>query len=135
MKKIAIACAGLLVGSAVTAENLEGANEILCASTQAQICFETGECFSVQPWELAIPEFVLIDTKKKTVSTTKASGQDRSSPFTSYSRSDGLIYLQGTEGMRAFSFVIDEVAGHMTVAVARDGMSVSVFGSCTSSDL
>lgn len=36
---------------------------------------------------------------------------------------------------RAFSFVIDEATGHMTVAVSRDGLSVSVFGACTDADI
>jgi hypothetical protein len=135
MKKITSVCIGLLASNIASAENLEGVDEILCAATQAQICFETGECFSAEPWQLSIPEFVVIDTKEKTVSTTRASGEERSSPFTSYERSDGLIYLQGTEGMRAFSFVIDETAGHLTVAIARDGASVTVFGSCTDTDI
>ncbi len=135
MKKIASVCVGLMATGSAIAENLEGVNEILCAATQAHLCFETGECFRAEPWELSIPEFVVVDTRKKTVSTTKASGQNRSSPFTSYERSAGMIYLQGTEGLRAFSFVIEETSGHLTVAVARDGVTVTVFGSCTNADI
>ncbi len=135
MRKSASVCVVLLAGSTAFAENLEGVDEMLCASVSVQICFETGECFSAQPWELSIPEFVVIDTKEKTVATTRASGQNRSSPFTSYERSDGLIYLQGTEGMRAFSFVIEESSGHATIAIVRDGATVTVFGSCTDADV
>ena len=43
-------------------------------------------------------------------------------------------FLQGVETERAFSFVIDEASGRMTVAVSLDGMSVSVFGACTDAD-
>ena len=87
------------------------------------------------PWELSIPDFVVIDTKKKTVSTTKASQLNRSTSFAKVEKQDGLIYLQGIEGGRAFSFVIDEATGRMTVAVARDGLSVTVFGACTDTDI
>ena len=87
MKRIAIALTGLLASSIAIAENLEGADELLCAAGRAQVCFENGECFSKAPWELSMPEFVVIDTKKKSVSTTKASGQNRSSPFSSVERS------------------------------------------------
>ncbi len=87
------------------------------------------------PWELAIPDFVVIDTKKKTISTTKASGLNRSTTFNNVDKMAGLIYLQGVEGGRAFSFVIDEATGRMTVAVSRDGFSVSVFGACTDTDI
>jgi len=34
---------------------------------------------------------------------------------------------QGKEGERTFGFVIDEYSGHMTVAIVRDGISVTVF--------
>jgi hypothetical protein len=85
--------------------------------------------------ELGVPDFVVIDTKKMTISTTKSSDQNRSTSFNSVVKSDGLIYLQGMEGERAFSFVIDEATGRMTVAVSRDGLSVSVFGACTDTDL
>ena len=135
MKNLAIACTALLASGMAMAENLEGTEEILCAAGQAQVCFENGECFSVAPWELSIPDFVVIDTKAKTVSTTKASGENRSSPFSSVERNDGVIYLQGLEGQRAFSFVIEEASGHMTVAIARDGLSVTVFGVCTDTDI
>jgi len=135
MKKFAIACTGLLACSIATAENLEGTDDLLCAAGQAQICFENGECFPVAPWELGIPDFVVIDTNEKSVSTTKASGENRSSPFSSVDRSDGIIHLQGREGHRVFSFVIEEASGHMTAAVVRDGFSVTVFGVCTDSDV
>ena len=134
MKNLAIACTGLLASGMALAENLEGAAEFLCAAGHAQVCFENGECFSAAPWELSIPDFVVIDTKAKTVSTTKASGQNRSTPFSSVKRSDGVIFLQGLEGQRAFSFVIEETSGHITVAIARDGLSVTVFGVCTDAD-
>ncbi|MHC4074656.1 MAG: hypothetical protein ACYTGS_21950 [Planctomycetota bacterium] len=124
MKILAIACTALLASGIAMAENLEGTDELLCAAGRAQICFENGECFSVAPWELSIPDFVVIDTKEKSVSTTKA-----------VEKSDGTIYLQGMEGNRTFSFVIEESSGHMTVAVVRDGFSVTVFGVCTDTDI
>jgi len=135
MKKLAIAIAGVLLGGLVQADNLEGVNEMVCAPAQLQICIENDTCYSASPAELGVPDFVIIDTKKKTISTTKSSGENRSSPFTSVLKSDGLIYLQGIEGERAFSFVIDEASGRMTVAVARDGISVIAFGACTDTDL
>ena len=135
MKKSIIACLGLLTAGIAAAENLQGADEMVCAAGQVQICLETGDCYSAVPWELNIPDFVLINTKRKSVSTTKASGEQRSTEFAQVVRGDGLIYLQGVENGRAFSFVIDEVTGRMTVAVSRDGLSVTVFGACTDADL
>ena len=135
MKKMAIAIAGVLAGGVLQADNLDGVDEMICAAAQVQICIENDTCYSATPAELDVPDFVVIDTRKKTISTTKASNQNRSTEFTSVEKLDGLIYLQGVEGGRAFSFVIDEATGRMTVAVSRDGLSVSVFGACTDTDL
>jgi len=135
MKKLAIAMAGVLVGGITQADNLDGVTEMICAPAQVHICIENDTCYAVTPAELGIPDFVIIDTKKKTVSTTKSSYQNRTTPFTSVTRNEGLIYLHGIEGERSFSFVIEEETGRMTVAVAHDGMSVSVFGACTDTDL
>jgi hypothetical protein len=135
LKKLAIAIVGMLAGGLVYADNLVGVDEMICAAAQVKICIENDTCYSATPAELGVPNFVVIDTKKKLISTTKASNQNRSTKFTSVEKLDGLIYLQGVEGGRAFSFVIDEATGHMTVAVSRDGLSVSVFGACTDTDL
>lgn len=135
MKKLLIASACLILGSNATAENLDGVDEMICSAGQAQICLETGDCYAATPWELSVPDFVVIDTKKKTISTTKASGLNRSTEFSKVEKSDGLIYLQGIDRGRAFSFVIDEATGRMTVAISRDGLSVTVFGACTDTDI
>ena len=135
MKKLLIAGLGLAVFAPVAAEDVTGVTRMICASGQAQICLETGECYAATPFELAVPDFVIIDTKKGVISTTKASGLNRSTNFTKSERKDGLIYLQGVEGGRAFSFVIHEATGRMTAAIARDGLSVTVFGACTAADL
>ena len=131
MKKLLFAGLGMAVSATVAAENVTGVVRMICASGHAQICLETGDCYAATPWELSVPDFVIIDTKKGTISTTKASGLSRSTEFTKSARMDGLIHLQGVEGGRAFSFVIHEATGRMTAAIARDGLSVTVFGACT----
>ena len=136
MKKLAIAVAGILTGGLAQADNLEGVDTMICAASQVQYLLENDTCYSATPADqLGVPDFVVIDTGKKTISTTKASNENRSTSFTSVEKNDGLIYLQGIEGQRAFSFVIDEATGRMTVSVSRDGLSVSVFGACTDTDL
>ena len=134
-KRIAIASAMLAMSTGAAAENVEGVDKMICAAGHAQICLETGECFAATPYELQVPDFILVDTKKRTVSTTKASGLERSTEVTMLEREDGLISLQGVEGGRAFSFVIEELTGRLTAAIARDGLTVTVFGACTDADL
>lgn len=126
-----VAAATLFTVGPAFADNLAGVEQMICSAGQAQICLETGQCYAATPWELSIPDFVVVDTKTRTVATTKASGLNRSTEFTKLERVDGLIYLQGIEGGRGFSFVIHEATGRMTAAIARDGISVTVFGACT----
>jgi hypothetical protein len=135
MNKSTIALAGILMSALVQADQLTGIDKFICAAAQVQICLEADTCYESSAWELDMPEFVVIDLKKKNVSTTKSSGLNRSTPFSSVSKDDGRIYLQGVEQGRAFSFVIDEATGRMTVAVARDGVAVNVFGACTATDI
>lgn len=135
MKKIALLLAGATIGGMASADSVFDVDEMICAAGQVQICLENDTCYSVSTADLAIPDFVVIDTKAKKISTTRASGENRSTSFTSFSRTEGAIFLQGMESGRAFSFVIDEATGRMTVAVSRDGMTVTVFGACTSTNL
>jgi hypothetical protein len=135
VKKLAVIVAGMLLVVSALADNLEGVDKMICAAGQVQICIENDMCYPANAAELDVPDFVIIDLKKKVISTTKASNQNRSTPLKYIERADGLVYLQGIEGGRAFSFMIDEATGRMTVSVARDGVAVSVFGACTDAEL
>lgn len=125
---------GLLVlaaTAAAVADDLTGQQSVLCTAVQATVCDDTGSCVIENPWDLNIPQFLELNLKDKTVSTTKASGENRSTPIRTLLREDGLIVLQGVEMGRAFSFVIEEKTGLLSAAVAREGKTVSVFGACT----
>jgi hypothetical protein len=135
MKKTTLAGALILIAGVAAAEDLTGVDRFICSSAQAQICLETGECYAAIPWELDVPDFIVVDLDRKTVSTTEASDLNRSSEFSKVEKSNGIIYVQGIEDGRAFSFVIHESTGHMTAAIARDGLSVTVFGACTDVDI
>jgi hypothetical protein len=135
MKKLATLILVAAFSSLALADDVTDADELVCSVVEVRACFESTECMTVMPWELNIPQFVIVDLKKKLISTTKASGENRSSPIRTLDRSGHAIILQGTEDGRAFSFNIDKITGILTVAVARDGLTTSVFGACTNADL
>jgi hypothetical protein len=126
---------GLLSGLPVFADDVTGQDRLLCSASRIVVCFEEGDCAELTAEELGVPQFVVIDTKAKKLATTKASNENRSTPIASIGRADGLLFFQGVEQGRAFSFVVHEQTGHLTVAVSRDGLSVSVFGACTNADV
>jgi len=131
MKRSVAASVGLLASGVALADNLEGADRVLCSPEQIMICVEQAECYPAHASDLGVPDFVIIDLKNKKLQTTKASGQARTTAFSTMSRSGGKIFLQGIENGRAFSFLINEATGSLTVAVSRDGVAVAAFGSCT----
>ncbi len=135
MKRFVLICVWTLIGSVASADNLQSLERLLCSTSQIVVCFEDGDCFTMLPWEANVPQFVVIDTKKMTLSTTRSSDENRSTPIRTLQREGGKIFLQGIEAGRAFSYVIDEASGLVTVAVSRDGLSVSVFGACTDADV
>ena len=135
MRKHFILGLSVFLAGLASAENVANVERMVCASGQAKVCFETGECYSATPWELSVPDFVIIDTAKGTITTTEASEQNRSTEFSKSERSEGRLYVQGIEDGRAFSFVIHEATGRMTAAISRDGLTVTVFGACTDTDL
>jgi len=133
MKRLCVCLAVMLAlsGAAAWADDLSGANRFLCASVQANRCLEGGDCRADVPWDLNIPEFIEVDLAAKKLSTTAASGENRSTPIAHVTRENGVIVLQGLEMGRAFSFVITEETGRVAVAVASEGTATAVFGACT----
>ena len=121
----------ILAGQTASADDLAGAGRILCAAVQATVCYEDGECAIDLPWNVNIPAFIEVDLGAKRLSTTTASGLNRTTPIEHVDRRDGTIVLQGFEMGRAFSWIITEATGQVTVAVAFEGTAVAVFGSCT----
>lgn len=115
---------------AVSADDVTGADRLLCASMEATRCY-FDECVSGDPVEWNIPQFVVIDLVEKRIETTAASGENRATPIATLVREDGLIVIQGLEGGRAFSFVIHEASGELNAAVASSESSTAVFAACT----
>ena len=120
-----------LTAPAVHADDLTGSTRFLCSAVQATECFVGGECGIDLPWNLNIPQFIEIDLESKMLSTTAASGANRTTPIEHLESENGVIALQGSENGRGFTFVITEETGQLTVAIATTGEAVIVFGACT----
>ena len=131
MPTVLIALALVWTSAPLLADDLTGAQRFLCTAVQVTACYDSGECYTVPPWELNVPQFIEVDLDARTLSTTVASGQDRSTPIKNLEREAGQIVLQGFENGRAFSFLISESTGMASIAVARESLAVSVFGACT----
>jgi hypothetical protein len=121
----------MLLGRAVSADDLTNVSHLLCVPVQATLCTEDGECAVELPWNVNIPQFIEVDLEAGRLATTEASGENRQTPIEHLRRVDGNIVFHGFEMGRAFSWVIDEASGRVTAAIATDGISVAIFGACT----
>ena len=136
MKRLAIAAFGLvglaLVGPA-WADDLTGVDRFICSAGSVSACCDDGQCASGTAAELGVPQFMEFDLTQKRVSTTKASGLNRSTAIDNLKRENGIIVMQGVENGRAYSFVVDEKQGTLsaTVAVQEAGCNIIGFGTCT----
>ncbi|MBK9062924.1 MAG: hypothetical protein IPL89_06970 [Acidobacteria bacterium] len=122
----------LLVAAApaAVADDLTGSNRFLCSVVTISRCYIDG-CMDDTPDGALVPQFVNVDLGAKLISTTPASGQNRTTPIESLRREGGLIVLQGLENGRAFSFVIAEKTGSASVAIAREDLVLAVSAMCT----
>ena len=113
------------------ADDLGEASRFLCSSAWAIACSADQVCETGLPTEWNIPQFVVADLKAKTLSTTPASGERRTTPIGSVRTEDGLIYIQGTELGRAFSIVVSGASGKLSASITTQDMTIAVFGACT----
>ena len=131
MYKITALLVALMFASPVAGDVLKDADRMLCVPGPVFHCVADGDCNSELPEDENVPEFIEVDLKRKTLATTRASGENRSTPIQSQVREAGYIYLQGVENGRTFSMVISENTGDLTFVVATDGETATMFGDCT----
>jgi hypothetical protein len=117
--------------SLATADELSGATSLLCSPWQVHHCPLDEPCTVGSPSKLNVPLFIVVDLNAKELRTTEASGENRATQIKHLERENGLITLQGVEMGRAFSFVISEETGMLSIGVALDGGGVVGFGACT----
>ena len=130
-----LALGSLLLVPSLFAENVQESERVVCSTSTAVLCVETGDCFGVLPHEIDLPQFIVVDAKKRTVSTTKFSSRPRTTEVKHFTREDGRILMQGIERGRAYSLSIEEDLGMLTGVMAKDGVTLSVFGACTDANL
>ena len=130
-KRSILTAAFLVAGTSALADDLSGKDQFICSGVEAIVCSADGVCDEGPSWDLKVPQFVLFDLKKKTLATTAASGENRSTPILNLIRENGQIVIQAVENSRAVSVVLHEEDGFATIAIAIDGLTINVFGACT----
>jgi len=74
---LAAASLALLATAPAFADDVTGADHLLCTTVRATECYADGGCLPGNPEDWGSPRFVTVDFKEKMLRTTEASGEDR----------------------------------------------------------
>ncbi len=101
-----------------------------CALTKAFACTSEDGCKEWTVQEVALPRFISIDLKAKTI---KSLDKDipRETRFKEADRLEGMVVLHGTE-QRGWTMALGEDSGNLTLSASGDNESFVVFGTCIS---
>ncbi len=133
MNKLAlalVAAGSLSLAHAAGAGDFDGSKTLLCVPGEAIDCLPRGDCQQRSPEEVGIPRFITVDIRAKRLSGKTADGEQHTAIQNVHSI-DGKQILQGAEGGRGWSIVIDEQTGDMTASIADQSAGFLLFGACT----
>jgi hypothetical protein len=119
------------VSTTVSAAEMDGSSDIVCALTRVVACLEDGQCLQGQPSTFDLPALLVLDHKEKVMRTTRESGHKEVSPIKNIERNGDQLVLQGVENSRGWDIAINTKTGKMSAAGVGDGISFLVHGTCT----
>lgn len=115
-----------------SADDFDGSKPLICAAIfSAQCNAGDQECATGAPWMINFPVFMEIDFKDMQVTTTKQQETPRKSPIRHVGKlENGRTAIQGTDVNFAWSMLIAEETGGMTLGIAGEDAGFLVFGAC-----
>lgn len=128
---VSIAVATPFVSSAVSAQEMDGSSDIVCAVMDVVGCAEEGACIKGRASNFDLPAFMILDAKKKVMRAAREDGHDAVSPVKNMERDGDHLLLQGVENGRGWNIAIDTKGGRMSASGVGDAVSFLVFGACT----
>jgi len=99
-----------------------------CTLSRAYDCYPNEGCKEWTIEEMALPRFVRIDLKAKTI-TSLDKFVPHNSKISSIDRTEDMVVMHGTE-LRGWSIALAEESRNITLSAAGDGDAFIVFGTC-----
>lgn len=113
------------------AGEFDGSKPLICAVIETFECEQNVECQRGPAESIGLPQFVNIDFTEKTISSRTDTGPVRTTKIQQMDSVDGKLILQGVQNGRAWSMVINEMTGKLTLSASDDLSGFIVFGACT----
>jgi hypothetical protein len=118
----------LVSSTAGAAGKHDGSAPLLCVPIGVTECGAEGECKRGTAESVNLPQFIRVDLKAMTI---RSEEQKRDSPIKTVEHMNGKLILQGTQGERGWTMLIDEDTGQLSATVIANGEGFVVFGACT----
>ncbi len=120
----------LVVAAPVKAGTYDGTANLICSSIDTVECSGDGSCFQGRAEDINLPQFFRLHFDEMVVRRKTPEGNERSSKIDTLRHDAGELILQGVEEGLAWSMVIDEDVGRMTLSAASDDTAFVIFGAC-----
>jgi len=128
---------GLALPAAAADQHYDGSDPLLCTNMTTRQCGFDG-CERVAVESLGAPRYVIVDFEENTLTSTEFSAEYLRTTIASVVRRDNRLVLQGIDeesedaaDAMAWTMVIADPTGMMTLTVAGEESAFVVFGACT----
>ena len=121
-----VAALVLMTSGAAAAGDFDGSKLLICAPVEALDCGPGEGCSKERPEDVGAPNFLRIDFANKVIV-----GPKQTTPILLMDKSDDQILLQGKELGYAWTLVLDQESGTMTVTLVNREAAFVLFGPCT----
>ena len=121
-----VAALALLTWGAAAAGDFDGSKLLICAPVEALDCAPGEGCVKERPEDVGAPNFLRIDVANNVIV-----GPKQTTPILLMDKSDDQILLQGKELGYAWTLVLAQDSGTMTVTLVNREAAFVLFGSCT----
>ena len=109
----------------------DGKSNLICAAFNVMACVDGMNCAKGEARDFEMPEFIMVDVKKKVVHATYESETKKAeSPIKNMEVNGSQLILQGVENAHGWSMAVHSDTGRMSLAVVGEQLSYSIFGAC-----
>ncbi len=135
MTKVLLATAGVLGTTAVLAD-FDGSKPLMCSLGELVECDYGAECRSVTNEEVAAPDFIRIDFRKKEFVAITAGISSEADAVDNVLTLDNHLIVQATQGTSSvdplgWSMSVNQSTGRATFTASGDDAGFVGFGACT----
>lgn len=122
--------AWLPAGAARAAGPFDGSKPVICSTDDTVACLDEGGCSAGDAADVNLPSLVRVDFAKKLITGLSGERAGETTPLETMRHNEGHLVVQGGQGGRGFTLLLDESTGDLTVGVVGSGTVFVVYGAC-----